>query len=80
MNQYIVRRTQNSPGHAQGKMNLQPRLYRPVQFENHAAGGNIAGQGGNLTFSGGKNHGQRKRKTHRATHFLPCSMRKGAGG
>ena len=71
MNQNIVRCTQHRTRQAEGKMDLQPYLNRAVQLKTNAAGRDIPGDGGNLTLAGGQNYRQRKRKTHRATHFLP---------
>jgi len=70
MNQNIVRGTQYFTGHAQGKTDLQTRLYRAAQLKNRAAGGNIPRDRGDLSLAGRQYHRQRQRKTHRTAYFL----------
>ncbi len=58
MDQNIVRRTQNSTWHTQGKTDFQPGWNRAVQLKNNAAGRDIPGNSGNLITSGGQDDGQ----------------------
>ena len=62
--------TKYRTGHAKRKTNFRSRLQRLVEFEEHTARRDIAGEGLKLAASGGKYHGKRKRKPHGAADLL----------
>jgi hypothetical protein len=52
-------------------MDLKPDMQSAIQLEKHPAGGDVPGTGGKLLFAARQHHWQHKRKSNRATHFLP---------
>ncbi len=77
VNQNIAPRTQDIPRHAKGKTNVLPRIQRFLQVKKHTAGRDVPRDGQSLFPASGKQHGEGKRKTHRAPNFLPGNGRWG---
>jgi hypothetical protein len=77
MNQHIVGSTKHSTGHAEGKADFETGPKLSIEFKEHATGGDISSESGEVALTGRQEDRQRKWKAHRTANFLPRGKRLG---